>query len=481
MDKKRPQLSHDELLQLKWLLGGALTLLAIATVFYMEVNAWLMLAVVGGASVATLVWPTLPARMPPAMHTLAFPVIVAFFAGDLWLRTEVLPAMVRLDMLLLLYRATTYRRRRDDLQIIVLGLFLVVVAGVLSVSLLFAIHILLYTSCALAFLLAITLADDGASGGTGARGEVELDDGEVPSWAAHANWPALFRRLRGVTDWRIVTFGAALFVGVVGVSALLFLAIPRFQLENSLFLDRLITKKARSGFSDTIRFGDVSEIQLDRGVALTIDGVDQTQIPVTPYWRMLVLDNYRNETFTRSRESEFGAASKRAQISGTRSAGGAEWKFYLESGVSRFLPLPGEFGLLRFAEPQNVSQSVSRNLVRLAEEPVTMTAYLVQGIESSDALPDATFAKSWRDSIVSDTPRPTEGRVQLSDRDREKLARIGREAAGAPRNGTTETIEPGLNAGAFAQRTNTWLRSNHGYTLSPVIPGGDGDPLLRWM
>ena len=59
--------------------------------------------------------------------------IVAFFAADIWLKAEVLPAMVRLDMLLLLYRGISYRQRRDDLQIIVLGLFLIVVAaGILA-------------------------------------------------------------------------------------------------------------------------------------------------------------------------------------------------------------------------------------------------------------------------------------------------------------------------------------------------------------
>jgi len=66
---------------------------------------------------------------------------------------------VRLDILLLLYRGSTYRQRRDDLQVIVLGLFLIVVAGVLTVSLTFAVQILAFTGCALAFLLVITLTD----------------------------------------------------------------------------------------------------------------------------------------------------------------------------------------------------------------------------------------------------------------------------------------------------------------------------------
>ena len=84
---------------------------------------------------------------------------MALFLGDLWLTAQVLPAIVRLDLLLLLYRGITYRKRRDDLQIIILGLFLIVVAGVLTVSLAFAFQIFVFTACALALLTAITLTD----------------------------------------------------------------------------------------------------------------------------------------------------------------------------------------------------------------------------------------------------------------------------------------------------------------------------------
>src|SRR5262245_49304594 len=111
---KRPQLTLDELHQLKWLLGALLTLLGVGTVFYMDVEAWTLTALTTTATLATFARPTLPGRLPGVAHTLAFPVIVAFFAVDLWLRTEVLPAMVRLDMLLLFYRNVTYRQRRDD-------------------------------------------------------------------------------------------------------------------------------------------------------------------------------------------------------------------------------------------------------------------------------------------------------------------------------------------------------------------------------
>ena len=474
-EPRRPQLTPEELQQLKWLLGGAISLLGLGTVFYMDVDAWTLMAIASAATLATLIWPTLPARVPSLAHTLAFPLIVAFFALDLWLKTEVLPAMVRLDILLLLYRNITYRQRRDDLQIIVLGLFLVIVAGVLTVSLTFAAQILVYTGCALALLLVVTLSD----GAPGRAVHVPIPFGETPAWAQHADWPRLFRRLREVTDWRVVGLGAVLFIGVVGVSALLFLAIPRFQLENSMFLDRFISKKAKTGFSDTIHFGDVTEIQQDNSLALSVDVSDPAQIPGSPYWRMLVLDQYDNGTFRLSpalRRQEFGNERTNSFLHGEakpKKGAAVQWTFYLESGVSRFLPLLGQFEVLRFREQQNFRQAPYLGIVQLREEPVSMTAYRVEGFELSTSLPDDAFARRWRARV------PTESRRQsLQTWNGSALESNGGVLARALGDATGGAT---LAAPEFARRVTAWLRKNHEYSLTPSIPGGDSDPLVRWL
>lgn len=471
----RPQLTLDELHQLKWLLGGVLTLLGVSTVFYMDVEAWSLMAVTTAITVATLLRPALPARLPAVAHTLAFPVIVAFFACDLWITAEVLPAMVRLGILLLLYRNISYRQRRDDLQVIVMGLFLIIVAGVLTVSLLFAVQILIYTGCALAFLLTITLTD-AAEGG---QKPVPYKAGELPAWVAHTDWRRLFRRLREVADWRVATLGAGLFVGVVGVSALLFLAIPRFQLENSLFLDRYISKKAKSGFSDSIKFGDVTEIQQDTGLALSVDVSDREQVPAMPYWRMLVLDEYRDGTFRFSpglRRAALGNERTDTALRGEarpRRGEAAFWTFYLESGVSRYLPLLGEFERLQFREPQNFRLAAELNVVALRDEPVSMTAYRVEGLDTSGVLPDAAFAKRWRERDAAGLLRMSmQSRVGASDADRARLGQVATEITGG---------QADLPATEFSRRAEDWLRKNHSYTLSPRVPGGEGDPLVRWL
>ena len=473
---RRPQLTIEELLQLKWLLGGLLTLIGISTIIYMDVEAWTLMGFTTIVTVVTMIRPTLPARVPSLVHTLAFPAIVMFFVADLWLMTEILPAMVRLDMLLLLYRNISYRQRRDDLQIIVLGLFLVVVAGVLTVSITFAGQILIYTAASLALLLVVTLSD--AVLGVAHRVPVPL--GETPAWAQHMDVRQLLGRLREVLDWRVLALGGVLFVGVVGVSALLFLAIPRFQLESGMFLERLITKKARTGFSDTIRFGDVTEIQQDTSVALSVDVSDQSRIPASPYWRMLVLDAYDNGAFRFSpffQTTEMGWERSSATLSGQiRQKPGepVSWTFYLESGVSRYLPLLGHFEQLRFREPQNFRYGRRMSILALREEPVSMLAYRVEGFELDSSLPDASFAQELREHATNAKPRVA---AHL------RLPKFARETDMALLNRALADAAGGadLPAAEFARRVNEWLKRNHNYSLSPNIPGTTGDPLVRWL
>jgi hypothetical protein len=351
MEPRQQQLSLEELHLLRWLLGGVLILLSIATVFYLDIGSEWIAAAAAAAVMLALVRPVLPSKVPAWAHRLAFPAIVAFFAGDLWHSGQVLPAIVRLDLLLLLYRGVSYRARRDDLQIVVLGLFLVVVAGVLTVSLIFAVQILLFTACALALLMVVTIAAS-TEGGQAPKLAVR---GVLPPWAA-CGWGRLFEKLWAVADWRLLASGAALFLGVVALSGLLFLAIPRFQLENSLFLERFVVRRTMTGFNDSIKFGDITDITQDDSVAFDADLSDPAQAPASPYWRMVVLDEYRNGGFKLS--SSLRGAFERERTtanlySGSLGSRGAPtWTFYLESGISRYLPVLGRFGVVRFRDAQ---------------------------------------------------------------------------------------------------------------------------------
>jgi transglutaminase-like putative cysteine protease len=301
--------------------------------------------------------------------------------------------------------------------------------------------------------------------------------GVAPVWAAHADWGQLARRLRQVAEWRLVASALALFVGVVALSGLLFLAIPRFQLENSLFLERFVPRKAMTGFSDSIKFGDISEIIEDNGVAFDVDVSDPAQAPATPYWRMVVLDEYHNGGFRLSppmRSQDIMGKERTASylIPTVRGAPGAPtWTFYLESGVSRYLPLLGRFMVLRFRDAQNFRYSPYLGLMALRDEPATMTAYRVEGMApDTPGFSDTLFAARWRNREVRrGVPLQLELDLPYAP-DKATVARLAAEIGGG-----------GLDAGTFAQRANAWLQRLHGYSLTPRIPPGPGDPLVRWM
>ncbi len=492
MEKKRPQLSLDELHQLRWLLGGVLTLISVWTVFYLEIDAWVLTGIATAGVLAVLARPDLPARLPPLAHKLAFPFIVAFFAWDLYSTAEVLPAVIRLDLLLLLYRGVSYRKKRDDLQIVVLGLFLVMVAGVLTVSLAFAAQILVFTGCALAFLFVITLTEaalgrPGADAGSPGEGRAR-----VPPWA-RGSWRRLARRLREAADWRLLALGGALFIGVVAVSALLFMAIPRFQLENSFFLDRFITKKSRTGFSDSIRLGDVIDIQQDNSVALRVDVSDPTRVPVSPYWRMVVLDEYRAGALRTSRHLQNAmelSTQMTPYVTGQLPpARGAPlyWTFYFEAGISRHLPITGPFYLMRFREPQWVQQQVRLRMTALRSEPVTMTAYRVQGMRTDGFVPDRQFSGMLRDALrAQGNPVPAEVDERAQPRIVYPLTTL-QLPEGADDQQALKQMVAGITGGAtisaeeFAGRASRWLTENHGYSLQVDLPGGRRDPVVAWM
>jgi len=79
---------------------------------------------------------------------------------------------------------------------------------------------------------------------------------------------------------------------VIGFSALLFIVIPRFEVASGFFLDRYITRKSRTGFTDSVKFGDVSELIRDESVAMRVDLTDSSGLREAPYWRLVVLDEY---------------------------------------------------------------------------------------------------------------------------------------------------------------------------------------------
>jgi transglutaminase-like putative cysteine protease len=466
MEKKRPQLSLDELRQVRWLLGGATALIGAWAVAFLDVGGWLLLLAGTVAIPLVMVRPAWPARVPALAHRLAFPLMAAWAAYDFYAAGEPLTTMTRLALLLLIYRATSYRRRRDDLQLVVLGLFLVVVAGVLTISVGFAFQIMAFTAAALALLMAITLTETVL--------EKPAPTGLAPEWAARLELRKLVGRVRAAADWRVVALGGALFAGVAVLSGVLFLAIPRFELGNSLFLEGLMQRKGGTGFTDEIHFGDITDLQKDESVAMRVDVSERASLPRQLYWRMIVLDEYRGQAFRLSpalKAAEFSRQTVTARIVGNEplARGAANWTMYLEPGVGRYLPLAGGFRQLFFTEPQSVQLSPCLRVIALSREPMAMKAYRVQGMTARATLGDPGFGEKLRAGKLDDAQAMRE--IALSPVDREAVLRAVAEITGGA----------DLAVAEFADKAQAWLGARHRYSLSMSLPAGDGDPLVRWM
>jgi transglutaminase-like putative cysteine protease len=478
MENSRPQLNLAELTQLRWLLGGLLGLLSAWTVFYMEVDALVALTMLTLSVPVFTLYPRLSKLLPKWAHLLAFPFIVTLFAFDWWQGGEALPAMIRLDLMLLGYRCVAPRGRREDLQLILLSLFAVVVTGVFTVSIIFVIQILLFTACSLGLLLAVTISDSRAG-----------DGGEECSGWERCRWRELARRLREVSDWRVVALGVALFGGVVGLTVVLFLAIPRFEISNSLFIDQLTSSKSLTGFTDNVRFGDVTSIQEDTSMAFAVD-VAPESVPSEPYWRMLVLDEYTTEGFRMSQvmSQDFITSSERmTSYLGPRRGdfSGGVWTVFYQPGVSRYLPLLGAFTQITFSEPHTLAQNRELHLARLATDPSKVVGYRIEGMDTSGFIPDRDFAlrragkepeETWpmhRHNHNTEEMLPPPTFLDLGVSRPEDIARLA---------GWVEEIGGRREGGAdLARRVGTWLQERHFYSLHSSIPPGLGDPLVRWI
>ena len=475
----RPQLSLDELRRLKWLLGGLLALISLWTVFFLDVEALALVGVAAALITAALVWPQLPGRVPALAWRLVVPVIILAAVADWWFTKETLPVLIRLGVLLVLYRATGYRRQREDLQLIVLGLFLVVVAGVLTVSLGFAFLLLLFTASALGYLFVITLIDLTEN----TRVALTYEEmGQCPPWA-RVGWGRLFSRLREVADWRLLGFSSALFLLVVLMSAGLFVVIPRFEIATGFFLDKYITRKSHTGFNETVRFGDVGELVKDESVAMRVDVTDAASIREVPYWRLVVLEEYTPQGFHVATSlkndllrSQINNQFLRGRVGQSRTAPavGGIWTLYVEPGVSRYLPLPGSFGMLRLRETVPVQSYPLAQIVALRTEAMAMTAYQLESVELSPQIRDTHTARllSRHGGTVPNGPdAPIVLQGPRGQANEAALASIVREIThGAP-----------MEAAEFARQASIWLRNRHAYALAARIPSGPQDDIVKWV
>ncbi len=478
-ESKRARLSPEEYYQLKWLCGAVLTLLSVWTLGFIDTSyiplSLVVMAVVG----AVLMRPDWPSFIPDTAWKLATPLLIVYVILDFLLsRPEVIAPLIRMVTAIAVYRTLQYRKRREDLQLVMLCLFIIVISGVLSLSLAFGIQVLLFTPVAmtLLFLVTVTSCSD--------RPEIVL----VKEWR-HFLWRRFLVRMAQTFDARFVGFITLLFLLLLVFSSVIFAIMPRFRFDQAIPFLKLRHRSTLSGFSDTIQFGDVADILQDNSVAFRVDLTSSQRTPPVPYWRMVILDEYTGEGFRTSfsaksyhrilTDNHFGQSS--LQYAGDETAD--RWTFYYEGGISKFLPLIGRFQGLRFSTRQSIEYNEALGTIALVELSGAITFYQLEKIAFTDAiagheedrqLSEATPQEFIPRSSTAPTrlkyPFTTVG-IPPGETNRAMFARILEEVT----EGQT-----GLPTREFAERLQNWLHRRHAYSLQSRIPSGDGDRLLRW-
>lgn len=477
MESTLAKLNPRELFQLKWLFGELMALLSLWTVFYLGMDgAWLITGIMAAIACAML-FPRMPGRIPPLVWKIApFALIVIILADFLLAGSDFIPPLMRMITLLLTLRALEYRTRRHDLQLVLLALFVVIITGVLTMELSFALQILLFTPVAMLVLFLVNLSETASPAG---RDAVPPDP-----WAGF-RWSSFLGRMRRSIDRRLLLFIGALFTGTTLCAALLFVALPRFELGQALPFLRLQAQQSLSGFSETVEFGEIVEIIADDSVALRAD-LSGNRPTEAPYWRILALDAYTGNGF-RVSESARQAASPFSDHRvgmpgrGASSENAPDWTVYLESGITRFLPVPGHFAEIRFQSRQNLIFNPWLQVLGLREVPGTVFFYQMSNLEQSGRMP----------AIAADQALLEADPVPFSGGEGDERLEYPETTLGIPSDSASQAIldralseiteNRALSAESFAERAIAWLQSRHGYALTTTIPEGPADPLVRWL
>lgn len=474
MARKQVRLSIEELHELKQLMGALLALLSFWSLGSLEIDSDLFLLLGGAVATTAFFFPRWVARIPRVVWRWAGPVILLVIGVDFILHMpEFVAPLVRMVVLLIMYRVLAPRNQREDLQVILLCLFCVIISGVLTVSILFAFQILLFAPLAMALLFIICLLDRGKD-----------STPSVLNWEFF-KWSRLIRRVWQVLDVRIVALCSLMFLMVVAVSSLLFILTPRFDLNQAIpFLE--ISTAARSGFSEDVKLGEVTEIQEDNSVALRVDVPSLQAVSSSPYWRMLVLDKYDGGGFRVSqslRTKPFRVFEElrelRSPVLPMAERSGAVWTFYMEGGISRYLPVPGDFAALRFQKYQDFEivpdvhvlglDSVGQNVFSYQFEDLKFNRRFSAGLRERELLASLPLEVTSQESLLYPL---TTLELNLSPASLETLREINRGVMG----------EAMLGAADYSQAVTDYLWQRFAYSLKPNGARSSAeDPVAGWL
>lgn len=472
-------LSPIDLYRLKWFLGVFLAMWAFWAVPLADVDAELAVYLLYPVLVLGFLFPKLPALAPSWLWKSATPVLVVAITADfVWSGADFIPPLVRMLVMLTALRALQPRESREDLQLILLATFVVVATGVLSLELSFALQVLVFTPAVMLTLFIVNLGDE----------LVSSKDQGAALWQGF-RWGRFLGRVREAIDRRFLLLCSGLFAFLLGAVAAFFVALPRFELGQSLPFLKRQASSSLVGLSENVSFGDVVSILDDESVAMRVD-VPTEEPPQELYWRTVVLDEYRNGSF-RTSASAKGMTFNRwdfrfdvFQDLTWQPEDSEPWVCYLEGGVTRYLPTPGLVDRITF---QNRSRLETNPVLRthaLNETNASVFFYRLDGVGPTDTFPATVGERKQLDelsAIIGGTD--ARGMSEILTYPDTTRAVPGDSVSQAVLTSVVEVILQGrtLSTREFAREAVNVLRAGRGYSLEVQVPSGPGDTVIRWL
>jgi hypothetical protein len=405
------------------------------------------------------------------------PIALLFLVGGDFLlsRGDVLPSLYRMVVLLSLFRLLQVRRVREELQLLLLTLFMLLLTGVLSQDVFFAGQLFIYGPVAVFYLFAINLS-------TGGDGRELHTEGAV---FRKIRWRRLLGRLWKRIDRMALSLAGGLFIVTSGMSALFFILLPRFDIGQALPFPSLQTDRSLSGFSDRIRYGDVVSILEDESLAMRVD-VNLENPPARPYWRMVVLDAYLSDGFQVSpqvRETMREISRHRFNFRGPQAELGADWTLYLEGGISAYVPTSSLFGQLLFNSRQDIAISDLVRIIRQEEINATTLSIRLGGASFGDLVPAGPLDRALGSGMPLWVPVENNDYFERIQYPATTLVLPKGEANRAilERHLQASGVAQIEGRRAQAQQIINYLQEGRGYSLQSRIPEGEGDRVLRWL
>ncbi len=483
MKSKSDRHSLEDLLTLKWMLGALMGLVCITTLFNISGHNKIPAMIASSVVVLALVKPNWIARVPQVVWKGYAIAIVPLVLIDV-LAKDTIPALLDLNTWLILFRCLNHNKRREEMQLALLCLFLIIMAGILTATLVFGFQLLVFSALAIFYLVINTSIE------TKAEGDYEMLEGMRKTQKMD-----LLRALRSVCSTRLFFLGTSMFASMVFVAAIVFVAIPRIDIEDKVSLFKMKSKQTLSGFSDSIQLGEVTDIKNDDSVALRVDVPENASVPLTPYWRMLALDEYNNGSFKLSESlrslqdsplaSPYHAIRYWPDRRFAQSPSNLDrdrWTFFLEPEVSRYLPILGTFKHMTVSSLSDISIGPHMHSVALKETNSKMVSYQLEGVDFSGLVPDVpanSYPKFLTESFVDESQKSKVKYPEtlLSLPAEKAAASVFRKAAAEVSGGKK------LRPLEFARRAVQYLWKDHSYSMSVDLPQVDGmkDPVARWF